>query len=71
MDAKGIGKKLRHLRGNRSAEDVAKALGISTSALFMYERGERIPRDEIKMKISSLYKEDVQAIFFSPDVHNM
>ena len=47
MDGKTIGHKLRALRGEMDAKTVADALGISTSALFMYERGERIPRDQI------------------------
>ena len=42
MDGKTIGHKLRALRGEMDAKTVADALGISTSALFMYERGERI-----------------------------
>ena len=41
MDNKAIGHKLRTLRGEMDAKTVADALGISTSALFMYERGER------------------------------
>lgn len=34
MDHKEIGSRLRRLRGNQDAKSVAKALGISTSALF-------------------------------------
>jgi putative transcriptional regulator len=30
----------------------------------MYENGQRIPRDEIKMKISQYYGQSVQEIFF-------
>ena len=52
MDSKTIGHKLRALRGEMDAKTVADALGISTSALFMYERGERIPRDQIKKRIA-------------------
>lgn len=65
MNSKAIGRKLRTLRGNLDAKTVADALGISTSALFMYERGERIPRDQIKKRISQYFGESVDEIFFT------
>lgn len=64
MNAKAIGERLLELRGNRTQEEVANAIGISVSALSMYERGERIPRDNIKIRISSYYKRPIQKIFF-------
>ena len=64
MDGIIIGKRLVTLRGNRSQEEVAKKLGISISALSMYEQGNRIPRDEIKIKIAEYYGQTVQSIFF-------
>lgn len=64
MDKEKIGRRLRELRGSRDAQEVANTLGISTSALFMYERGERIPRDQIKVKIAQYYGLPVQEIFF-------
>lgn len=65
MDAKAIGERLVQLRGNRTQEEVANSLGISISALSMYERGERIPRDNIKIRISTFYKKPIHKIFFS------
>lgn len=65
MDKKLIGKKLLHLRGKKSRESVAKSLGISMSTLQMYENGQRIPRDEIKMKIAQYYNSNVEEIFFN------
>lgn len=65
MDALVIGKKLTALRGDYSQEEVAKAVGISVSALSMYETGNRIPRDEIKVKLARYYKSTVEAIFFT------
>lgn len=62
--AKEIGKKLVELRGDRSREEVAVAVGVSVSAISMYENGERIPRDSIKVKFADLYKRTVQEIFF-------
>lgn len=65
MNSIEIGKKLQALRGNKSQECVARDLGISTSAMIKYENGERIPRDEIKLKIASYYGTTVQDIFFA------
>ena len=64
MDAKAIGERLVNMRGEKTQEEVANALGISVSALSMYERGERIPRDNIKIRISSYYKKPIHKIFF-------
>ncbi len=65
MNKKAIGMKLRALRGEKEAKSVAEELGISVSALFMYERGERIPRDQIKKKIAQYFGKTVEEIFFS------
>lgn len=65
MDAIDIGKRLIELRGNRTQEEVARANDISVSAIGMYERGERIPRDELKIRLAAYYKKTVQEIFFA------
>jgi DNA-binding XRE family transcriptional regulator len=65
MDAKAISKRLIQLRGEKTQEEVAKAVGISKSALSMYENGSRIPRDEIKIRIAKYYHKSVQVIFFN------
>lgn len=62
--AKEIGIYLKKLRGSKSQEEVAKDLHLSVSAISMYEQGERIPRDEIKVRIAEYYKKSVQDIFF-------
>ena len=64
MDKASISEKLVHLRGEQSRENVAEALGISLSTLQMYENGQRIPRDETKIKIARYYKSNVEDIFF-------
>lgn len=64
MDKKLIGSKLEALRGNKSRDLVANDIGISISALQMYENGQRIPRDVIKVKLAEYYKKTVQEIFF-------
>lgn len=63
------GKKLRALRGDRSQAEVAKQIGITKSSYAMYERDERVPRDEAKMKISNFFGVSVQELFFTQDEH--
>lgn len=64
MKKKSIGNILRELRGNKSRAEVANAVGVSTSAIAMYERGERIPRDDIKVRFAEYFKKPVAYIFF-------
>lgn len=59
-----IGEKLKKLRGGKKSKDVAKAIGITVSALSNYENDYRIPRDETKRKIAKYYKKSVEEIFF-------
>lgn len=63
------GTKLRALRGKKTQQQVADDLGITKSALAMYERDERVPRDEIKIRIAAYYGETVQFIFFEGTEH--
>lgn len=65
MDRQAIARRLVALRGNRSQEEASKAMGVSKSALSMYETGQRIPRDEIKVKIAAYYGKSIQSIFFN------
>ena len=65
MDSKAIGKRLIKLRGDRSRKEVSDALNISRSALSMYENGERIPRDEIKIRIAEYYDTSIEALFYA------
>lgn len=65
MDAVAIGERLKELRGSRSQAEVANALDISISALSMYENGERIPRDNVKIRIANYYKKPIHKIFFA------
>lgn len=65
MNSVDIGKRLIELRGNRTQEEVARANDISVSAIGMYERGERIPRDEVKIRLAEYYKTSVQSIFYA------
>ena len=62
---KRVGGRLLQLRGMRSQEEVAAALGIRQSTLAMYERGSRMPRDEIKLALAHYYGCSVESLFFS------
>lgn len=65
MNAISVGARIRALRGAESRKSLASKLGISKSALAMYERGERIPRDEVKVRFAHYFKLPVDAIFFT------
>lgn len=67
MNAKAIGKRLVALRGDRTQAEVSREIGSSLSAIGMYERGERIPRDEVKLAIARYYDTTVQAIFYADE----
>lgn len=61
----GIGTRLRKLRGSKSITEVANAIGIAQSTLSMYENGERIPRDSIKIKLAKYYGVSIETLFFT------
>lgn len=65
-----IGARLRSLRGDTPRAVVADAVGISVSALQMYENGARVPRDQTKMALAEYYGTTVTAIFFSQETHD-
>ena len=60
-----IAEKLVKARGARRREEVAAAVGVSLSAISMYECGVRVPRDETKVKLADYYGMTVQDLFFS------
>ena len=61
------GEKLRELRGERSQAEVAKAVFVSDSAMSAYEQDNRIPRDDVKVRIAKYYGCTVQDIFFASE----
>ncbi|MDA1635220.1 helix-turn-helix transcriptional regulator [Bacillus cereus] len=71
MNYKRVAKNLINLRNEKSREEVARAVGISVSTLQMYENGQRIPRDNIKIKLANFYGVSVQTIFFDSEQHEM
>lgn len=60
-------KKLYEMRKKRgeTQEQVAAAVGISSSAYNAYETGQRTPRDDVKARIAKHYNRTVQFLFFS------
>ena len=64
-----VNEMLRTLRGSKSQAEIADDIGITKSSWAMYERGERTPRDEVKIKISNYFGKSVQEIFFGCQEH--
>ena len=62
-----IGMKLKALRTGKkkTQQQAADDMNITKSALAMYERDSRVPRDEIKVVIAKYYGETVESLFFS------
>ncbi len=50
-----LGGLLRRLRGNRTRQRAAEALGITVEALRAYEHGQRVPRDEVILRAAWYY----------------
>ena len=67
MNAEVIGEKIKNLRekNNISRENFANAVEISQSALSMYENGQRIPRDEAKLRIARFFNTSIEELFFT------
>lgn len=58
------------LRGNRTRQEVADAIGITARSLQSYELGERQPSDGVKIKLAKFYNRSVQYIFFKEVAHS-
>ena len=56
---------LKRARGTMTQKEAANRLGISASALSMYENGTRRPRDELKVRMAKLYNTTVGKLFFN------
>ena len=65
MNRVEMARKLVELRNGVPREKVARDVGISVSALQMYECGKRVPRDEIKLALAAYYETCVEALFFT------
>lgn len=61
-------KKLRDQKGISQLE-LSKKIGVSPSSITMYEQGERVPRDSVKIKIADYFGVTVESIFFDTEQH--
>lgn len=62
---KVIGERLRKLRGENTLEYVAEGVGVTSMAVSLWERGERVPNDDMKVKIANFFHVPVTDIFFT------
>ena len=60
-----VGTRLQALRGARSIETAAAAVGITPAALAAYEHDRRLPRDEVKLRLARYYGCGIGDIFFA------
>lgn len=63
---KTVAERIKDARAEKgcSAEELAKACGITPSAVQMYECGQRVPRDSIKVSMAEFFGKTVQELFF-------
>ena len=65
MNKTVMAQRLTEARGDERRETVAAAVKISVSALAMYETGQRVPRDEIKIALAEYYGLSIEFLFFT------
>lgn len=61
-----IGRKLRLLRekSGKTQKELADIMNLSTSAISMYEMGERVPSDKVKRQYALLFDVSIEDLFF-------
>ena len=66
MDRIEIGKRLLKLRTDKGLlqHQVAESIGVDKSTIGAYERGYRMPRDDVKVQLANFYKVDVSSLFY-------
>lgn len=65
IDAQTIGERLRTLRDTKTQKEVGDAIGVTAMAISLYERGERVPNDDVKVALARYFNSTVEAIFFT------
>jgi transcriptional regulator with XRE-family HTH domain len=62
-----IGKRLLKLRTDKGLlqHQVAESIGVDKSTIGAYERGYRLPRDDVKVKLAEYYKVELSVLFYS------
>lgn len=71
LNPKEIGNRIRDLReeAGQSKRFLARAIGVSYTSVCSYEYGDRVPSDDVKIKLARHFKRSVGEIFFSEDNH--
>lgn len=59
-----VGERLKAARGDRSRREIAERAGVSVSAIQMYEDGNRMPKDVVKIRLANVLGVGVADIFY-------
>ena len=72
FDMNVLGKRIKQLRESERLNqlELAKKLNISNTTLSQYETGQRIPSDDIKIKIARMFKVSLDYLLGVSDVRN-
>lgn len=67
-----LGNRIKKLREekNMRQEELAKVLSISPSAIGMYERDEREPNDDLKLKLANFFNVSTDYLLGKSDIRN-
>ncbi|MBR1623047.1 MAG: helix-turn-helix transcriptional regulator [Pseudobutyrivibrio sp.] len=63
--AEEVGRAIKEMRGNRSQQEIADALGCTKMAISQYENGQRMPNDDMKVSIANFFGVTVGSLFFT------
>ncbi len=69
MDKPEIGRRLKMLRGDRTLEEVGKALNVTSMAVSSWELGKRVPNDDMKVRIANYFGVSLYDLFFAEKVN--
>ncbi len=60
-----VGRAIKEMRGTRSQQEIADALGCTKMAISQYENGQRMPNDDMKVSIANFFGVTVGSLFFT------
>lgn len=61
--------RIERRRLKESQADAAKAIGVTPASYASYETGERVPRDDVKIRIAEHFSKTVGELFFAEYAH--
>ena len=72
MDQEKIGKFIAERRKecNLTQEELAEKLNVTTSSISQYESGDRIPSDDVKIKIAKLFDVSLDFLMGVSDIRS-